>query len=210
MATSNKDYRLQAEVLRRWPSRCARASSRDGGDARKAIWWPANQAIASDRSTLTYGQSMHRACIDLATPRRCSKELAEAVAELPGRPRWGPGLTLFGTRGCDCQLILGTATKRFWLEQLIAGDCFKFSAILFAVIGRWPISFNSVDSSEPLQIFYLEQSAAGTHNPVGCLPAFRPSSSTTCRLARPPQAAGLGRRGDREHGAQCLDGAGPR
>jgi len=51
-----------------------------GLDARKAIWWPATRRSLSDRSTLTYGQSITDACIDLATTQRLLKELAEAVA----------------------------------------------------------------------------------------------------------------------------------
>jgi len=82
MATPTRDYRLQAEVLRQVAQQVRQGSSPVMGLMLESHLVAGNQAIASDRSTLTYGQSITDACIDLATTQALLKELAEAVAEL--------------------------------------------------------------------------------------------------------------------------------
>jgi len=79
---SNKDYRLQAEVLRQVAQQVRQGYSPVMGLMLESHLVAGNQAIASDRSTLTYGQSITDACIDLGTTQALLKELAEAVVEL--------------------------------------------------------------------------------------------------------------------------------
>jgi 3-deoxy-7-phosphoheptulonate synthase len=76
---SNKDYRLQGEVLAQVGEQLRRGSAHVMGVMLESHLVAGNQKIPADLSQLTYGQSITDACIDLATTRELLTELAESV-----------------------------------------------------------------------------------------------------------------------------------
>ena len=76
---SNKDYRRQSEVLRSIAAQVAGGSRQVMGVMIESHLVAGSQKIPADLSTLTYGQSITDACLDLPTTLGLLDELAEAV-----------------------------------------------------------------------------------------------------------------------------------
>ncbi|WP_320666718.1 3-deoxy-7-phosphoheptulonate synthase [Prochlorococcus sp. MIT 1307] len=76
---SNKDYRRQAEVLREVVRQVRQGSTHVMGVMIESHLLEGSQKLVSDLSTLTYGQSITDACIDIKTTAILLKELAESV-----------------------------------------------------------------------------------------------------------------------------------
>ncbi len=83
---SNKDYRLQAEVLRQVAQQVRGGSRHVMGVMLESHLVAGNQKIPADLSQLTYGQSITDACIDLATTEGLLDELAAAVRAAQATP----------------------------------------------------------------------------------------------------------------------------
>jgi 3-deoxy-7-phosphoheptulonate synthase len=81
---SNKDYRLQGEVLRQVADQVRGGSTHVMGVMLESHLVAGNQKIPADLSQLTYGQSITDACIDLATTDGLLEELAAAVRDVQG------------------------------------------------------------------------------------------------------------------------------
>jgi 3-deoxy-7-phosphoheptulonate synthase len=82
---SNKDYRRQAEVLRQVADQVRQGSVHVMGVMLESHLVEGNQKISADLSSLTYGQSITDACIDLGTTLDLLNELAEAVQQAQAR-----------------------------------------------------------------------------------------------------------------------------
>jgi 3-deoxy-7-phosphoheptulonate synthase len=78
---SNKDYRLQGQVLAQVGEQVRQAACPVMGVMIESHLVAGNQKIPADLSQLTYGQSITDACIDLDTTREVLAGLAEAVKE---------------------------------------------------------------------------------------------------------------------------------
>ena len=78
---SNKDYRLQGQVLVQVGEQLRQAACPVMGVMIESHLVAGNQKIPADLSQLTYGQSITDACIDLDTTRTVLAELAEAMTE---------------------------------------------------------------------------------------------------------------------------------
>jgi 3-deoxy-7-phosphoheptulonate synthase len=76
---SNKDYRRQSEVLRSIAAQVAGGSRQVMGVMIESHLVAGSQKIPADLSSLTYGQSITDACLDLPTTLGLLDELAEAV-----------------------------------------------------------------------------------------------------------------------------------
>ena len=76
---SNKDYRRQADVLRSIAAQVAGGSRQVMGVMIESHLVAGSQKIPADLSSLTYGQSITDACLDLPTTLGLLDELAEAV-----------------------------------------------------------------------------------------------------------------------------------
>ncbi len=83
---SNKDYRLQSEVLRHVAEQVRGGSRQVMGVMLESHLVAGNQKIPADLSQLTYGQSITDACIDLATTEALLDELAAAVRTVQATP----------------------------------------------------------------------------------------------------------------------------
>ena len=83
---SNKDYRLQGEVLRQVGEQVRGGSRHVMGVMLESHLVAGNQKIPADLSQLTYGQSITDACIDLATTAELLEELAAAVRDAQAAP----------------------------------------------------------------------------------------------------------------------------
>jgi len=79
-ANSNKDFRLQADALEAVASQMKLGSNHVMGVMLESHLVEGNQKLTSDLSTLTYGQSITDACIDIKTTARLLGDLAEAVS----------------------------------------------------------------------------------------------------------------------------------
>ncbi len=77
---SNKDYRRQGEVLEAVATQLRGGSRHVMGVMVESHLVAGHQKIPTDLTTLTYGQSITDACIDLATTRGLLERLAESVA----------------------------------------------------------------------------------------------------------------------------------
>jgi len=77
---SNKDYRRQGDVAAQVAQQLRQGSRHVMGVMLESHLVAGNQKISSDRTQLTYGQSVTDACIDLATTREVLAQLADAVA----------------------------------------------------------------------------------------------------------------------------------
>ena len=82
---SNKDYRRQGEVLRQVAEQVRGGSIHVMGVMLESHLVAGNQKISADLASLTYGQSITDACIDLATTLDLLVELAEAVRQAQAR-----------------------------------------------------------------------------------------------------------------------------
>jgi 3-deoxy-7-phosphoheptulonate synthase len=82
---SNKDYRRQGEVLRSVAEQVRSGSVHVMGVMLESHLVEGNQKISADLASLTYGQSITDACIDLATTLDLLVELAEAVRQAQAR-----------------------------------------------------------------------------------------------------------------------------
>ncbi|AFY29533.1 3-deoxy-7-phosphoheptulonate synthase [Cyanobium gracile] len=82
---SNKDYRRQGEVLRSVAEQVRGGSIHVMGVMLESHLVEGNQKISADLASLTYGQSITDACIDLATTLDLLVELAEAVRQAQAR-----------------------------------------------------------------------------------------------------------------------------
>ncbi len=82
---SNKDYRRQGEVLRQVAEQVRGGSVHVMGVMLESHLVEGNQKISADLASLTYGQSITDACIDLATTLDLLVELAEAVRQTQAR-----------------------------------------------------------------------------------------------------------------------------
>ncbi|KAF0653628.1 MULTISPECIES: 3-deoxy-7-phosphoheptulonate synthase [unclassified Cyanobium] len=82
---SNKDYRRQGEVLRSVAEQVRGGSVHVMGVMLESHLVEGNQKISADLASLTYGQSITDACIDLATTLDLLVELAEAVRQAQAR-----------------------------------------------------------------------------------------------------------------------------
>ncbi len=82
---SNKDYRRQGEVLRQVAEQVRGGSVHVMGVMLESHLVEGNQKISADLASLTYGQSITDACIDLATTLDLLVELAEAVRQAQAR-----------------------------------------------------------------------------------------------------------------------------
>ncbi len=82
---SNKDYRRQGEVLRQVADQVRQGSVHVMGVMVESHLVAGNQKISADLSSLTYGQSITDACIDLDTTLGLLVELAEAVQQAQAR-----------------------------------------------------------------------------------------------------------------------------
>ncbi len=82
---SNKDYRRQGEVLRQVAEQVRGGSIHVMGVMLESHLVEGNQKISADLASLTYGQSITDACIDLATTLDLLVELAEAVRQAQAR-----------------------------------------------------------------------------------------------------------------------------
>ncbi len=82
---SNKDYRLQGEVLARVGEQVERGTSPVMGVMIESHLVAGHQKIPADLSQLTYGQSITDACIDLETTRALLDGLAAAVKRSQAR-----------------------------------------------------------------------------------------------------------------------------
>ncbi len=78
---SNKDYRLQGQVLTQVGEQLRQAACPVMGVMIESHLVAGNQKIPADLSQLTYGQSITDACIDLDTTREVLAGLAEAVKQ---------------------------------------------------------------------------------------------------------------------------------
>ena len=76
---SKKDYRRQAEVLRDVVAQVREGSTSIMGVMLESHLVEGNQKLSSDLSTLTYGQSITDACIDIDVTATLLEELAAAV-----------------------------------------------------------------------------------------------------------------------------------
>jgi 3-deoxy-7-phosphoheptulonate synthase len=76
---SNKDYRRQSDVLRSIATQVASGSRQVMGVMIESHLVAGNQKIPADLSSLTYGQSITDACIDLPTTLELLDKLAGAV-----------------------------------------------------------------------------------------------------------------------------------
>ena len=77
---SNKDYRKQAEVLKEVVSQLSKGSTHIMGVMLESHLVEGNQKLSNDLSSLTYGQSVTDACIDIDTTANLLDELAGVVA----------------------------------------------------------------------------------------------------------------------------------
>ncbi|MFQ6539524.1 MULTISPECIES: 3-deoxy-7-phosphoheptulonate synthase [Aphanothece] len=84
---SNKDYRRQAEVADQVAAQVAAGSRHVMGVMLESHLVAGNQKIAADLSTLTYGQSITDACIDLSATTDVLERLAAAVRSIANRPQ---------------------------------------------------------------------------------------------------------------------------
>ncbi len=82
---SNKDYRRQGEVLRQVAEQVRGGSIHVMGVMLESHLVEGNQKISADPASLTYGQSITDACIDLGTTLDLLVELAEAVRQAQTR-----------------------------------------------------------------------------------------------------------------------------
>lgn len=82
---SNKDYRRQGEVLRQVADQVRQGSVHVMGVMLESHLVEGNQKISADLASLTYGQSITDACIDLDTTLDLLVELAEAVQQAQAR-----------------------------------------------------------------------------------------------------------------------------
>ena len=76
---SKKDFRRQAEVLREIINQVRKGTKHIMGVMLESHLVEGNQKLAADLSTLTYGQSITDACIDIDTTADLLEELASAV-----------------------------------------------------------------------------------------------------------------------------------
>ena len=83
---SNKDYRLQGEVLCQVGEQVRGGSRHVMGVMLESHLVAGNQKIPADLSQLTYGQSITDACIDLATTAELLEKLAAAVRAAQAAP----------------------------------------------------------------------------------------------------------------------------
>jgi len=77
---SHKDYRKQAEVLKEVVSQLGKGSTHIMGVMLESHLVEGNQKLSNDLSSLTYGQSVTDACIDIDTTANLLDELAGVVA----------------------------------------------------------------------------------------------------------------------------------
>ncbi len=77
---SNKDYRRQADVLRTVAKQVKEGSKNVMGVMIESHLIEGNQKLSSDLNSLTYGQSITDACIDIQTTELLLEELAIAVS----------------------------------------------------------------------------------------------------------------------------------
>ena len=77
---SNKDFRRQSDVLREVADQIKNGSSSVMGVMLESHLVEGNQKIPNDLSTLTYGQSVTDACIDIVTTESLLEELANVIA----------------------------------------------------------------------------------------------------------------------------------
>ncbi len=82
---SNKDYRRQAEVLHQVAEQVRGGSVHVMGVMLESHLVAGSQKLGDDPSTLTYGQSITDACIDLDTTLELLEHLAESVKALRSR-----------------------------------------------------------------------------------------------------------------------------
>jgi 3-deoxy-7-phosphoheptulonate synthase len=78
---SNKDYRRQASVLHEVAAQVDQKLNHIMGVMIESHLVEGNQKLASDQSTLTYGQSVTDACISIETTADLLGELAASVAK---------------------------------------------------------------------------------------------------------------------------------
>jgi 3-deoxy-7-phosphoheptulonate synthase len=78
---SNKDYRRQGEVLKAVAAQVDQKLDHIMGVMVESHLVEGNQKLSSDRSSLTYGQSVTDACISIETTAELLGELAASVAK---------------------------------------------------------------------------------------------------------------------------------
>ncbi len=77
---SNKDYRRQVDVLKNVAGQVCQGSTNVMGVMLESHLVAGNQKLSGDLASLTYGQSITDACIDMNTTATLLEELAAAVA----------------------------------------------------------------------------------------------------------------------------------